>query len=846
MKKALFKLAAIFLSVCLMLSAGITFSAEDTATPTDFEVFIPDAYKVVDTLYDADGTNLRAVSNTANWKNWYNDPTTGTQYPTIKDEYGLSRGTTDCAYIDVEVLEQTEYFAVGMMIATRYEDTCDNFYYITSAADPTAADARWTPIEPVGYAEPQYSRLLDTTTEAEDDYIAYPHNNYYGTVDVIGNLPEGTTYLRIVTDNPVSGSAWSPVLDFVDVYDIDILNETRYNNALTGYTSAPVTVIEGYNDVDYSSIKITDSNMTQKSGGVNYRTDTNYFALTDSGTGYVTFTVNSDNAVETTIIFDESSSNKSLMSSKFYYATDISDKDNIVWKEFSKEYVAKKELGTKNASGNAIADSADARYHAYAYRFFNLPDDIAAMKIEIGQMKWAPTIDYIDIYEAETDTEAPSFDDVLSANGYETVATTYFDDNATLTELFAEGNNDVAIGTRDGSLGGRKNSYGIHPLSTSIANPYVIIPVEHYQAIETGLAINSSQKANGNLIFYASSDKSVWQQIPQSNIKTSEEASNADTNALKDTALLKKYRVTNLPEDTEYVKIRISTTAWWFLAIDYIDVYDIDTYANGRFDKAFDGYTTTLENTYFDDKSQALDNITLNDVTLYDRGTNLGGRESGDDQGYGLSLLNDNSSADPYVIIPVSDSNVIETGFVINKEKISEANLVFYTAETTDKESWQEVSVNNISSTYVDNSTLTTLNTSYYLRKQRITNLPEGTKYLVVHFGISGSAWWYNLLDYIDIYDAVEDEEPVCAHDNAKEYYNPVNKWIEKYCADDDALVIKGNANGDTALDICDLVSINNAITDTTDIDLFAAETDGVDGISDGDVAWLRKELLNR
>ncbi len=831
MKTNFKKLAAILLCVCIMLSVGIVLSAQTPAAgevETDFTKFLPADYVPVVELIN--GTNSLDSARIGNhYENLRQQKLDA--YPMVKDAYGLQRlSNQSYGYVDVKVETASEYFAIGMMVSKTAAATANLAltYYVTDAVD--YANAEWKPFDALGYSEPTYSAV------GNDDYANIA--DYCGKVEVVGNLPKGTTYLRVVVYN-TPGYWWTPVIDFIDVYDVDVEATGRYDRVLA-QDATPTTVIEHYDDADYSAIKIKDSNMQKKNGGVAYRvsSDNNYFAMTDNANGYISFTANSKQVIETVIIFD--TNNIGSMSSGFYYATDVSDIGNIVWEPIPNTSIAKKTLGGNNDTGNPIADKT--YYCAYAYRFYNLPSDIAAIKLELGSKNWAPTIDYIDIYDVSTG-ESVDFDNALSKNGYDTLESfTYFDTKGeSLDAIFADSTyyNGIEMKERGSSVGGRNNLDGYYGVSvTNISNPYVIIPVDDSNAIETGYVVNTSQISNGTdyayLTYFTSKDKQSWYEVSQSNIST-KTVDKSELSTLGTGYALRKQRVINLPEGTKYIKVCIKTTSWWFNLLDYIDVY-------GDYDNSFDGYSVELESNYLDNGEAGNLTYSSTDAQITKRG--MGGRDGNE---WSLSLKNASGiSLDGlYAVIPVNDTNFVEVGMIVGVGQASKMSF-YTTSDELDAETvtWQKLQKNISTLNITSNSTYVN-SASYVYRQHRINGIPEGTKYLKVKV-YGNNSWWHTVIDYIDVYSVTKNETPPCTHTGAKEYYNPINNTVEKYCANDGSLYIKGDANESGAVDIRDLVKLCKIAgnPEYADYDIYRAECNTAAGIDASDIVRLRDFVL--
>ena len=336
MKKALSKVLAIIVTVALMATASIimTATAEDDVV-TNYLNLLPVNYEAADKIFDVANESHSRVTMT-NWKFWGGSAA----YPTLEDQYGLTRVNADYAYLDIAVENATEYFAVGMMVHKNYfqNGKCENYYYVSENGE------NWKPIQPIGTAVPEISPHYG---------INFADTDYRVEVDVIGNLPEGSNYVRVLTVCP--SAAWTPIIDFVNIYDLG------YNYAASLYPETPAVSVEDpyWDATDFASINGTLTNLQKISNGLNYHTDANGFGLIDpSQAGYVTLDVNSKTSVETVLIFDKTRQ----MSVSFEYKASISA--DAEWLPLGKDSIAMKRLNNADAASASI--QSNANYELYA------------------------------------------------------------------------------------------------------------------------------------------------------------------------------------------------------------------------------------------------------------------------------------------------------------------------------------------------------------------------------------------------------------------------------------------------------------------------------------------------
>lgn len=1001
MKKVLAKVLAIIITVALMVTASIVMTAMAENVATDISVFLPEGYGAVpvDSVFDTANelvTHGRIVGS-YNWNGWSGNASS----PMIKDAHGMQRkqaNASEHAYITFEVKNTREYFAVGMVIASQYVGVCDNFYY-------TSADGiNWKPIKPIGYAEPALT--VETT-------------GYIGEVDLIGNMPEGTKYLRVATHNPKSNSWWAPLFDFVDVYDIDIADADRFAATAAGYKAT--TTIESLANFNASPLKIGAVSGLQSAGDAtrNYRTtDTSFITPSANAKGSLAFKVNDKQVVETTTVFDEAPANIAAMSIEFFYTTDA-DAAEIVWAELPITSIAKTPTLTVKSDG---VTAFTGNYRAYTYRLFNLPEGTEGIQIVLGSKTWAPTIDYIDILDVDI-AYAPRFEAVM--NGYADKATTVIESYAEFTAsplvigaptglqsasdstrnyrttntmfitpsanakgnlafmvddtqvietatVFDEGSanisamsieffytTDVNAATvswtalpessiaktptqtvkSDGTTAFTGNYRGyvyrlfnlpegtegiqivlgsktwaptidyidIYDLDTDLTDATrfeaalkdtkASTTIESWDAFNasalkigtpSGLQhasdttrnyrttdnkfITPSANAKGNLAFKVNDSQVVetttvfdesasniaamsieffystnidaetiaWQPVPAASIaKTNTLTVKSDgVTAMPGNYRAYTYRLFNLPEGTEGIKIVLGSKTW-APTIDYIDIYDVDKYAEGRYEAAFNGIYTEVNTSYFDSNRKINDAgyvVSYEGLTVHSSG--LGVNEA--------NYAKADTTAGGNVVINVTDKQLVRTGLVVHKGQKANTYLTYYVS--ADNANWTKLTDRHIASQEEIRTTVAANpnTTDYYLVEERLTNLPVGTKYLKVE--VTTPTAWQPGLDFIYVYDVAEAPH---VHSFGDWLYNPLKHTVEKFCEDDNTYYIKGNvadvSETDEVLDIYDIIMMNEIAGGAE----FNGEADVLDGDGSGvfdlaDLTWLRKFILRK
>lgn len=805
MKKGLFRTLAIILSVVMMLTVSIitTVSAEGDVV-TDYVTLLPAGYDVADKIFDVANESNSRVSAMTNWKYWGGSAT----YPTLEDQYGLTRVNSGYAYLDIEVENSTEYFAVGMMIHKSYfqNGKCENYYY-------TSADGEnWKPILPVGTAVPETSPHYS---------LNFADTDYRFEVDVVGNLPNDAEYIRVVTFCP--NVAWTPILDFVNVYDFG------YDYAVSLYPVSPDVSIEEprWDTADMSLVNATVTNLEQKSVGVNYRSDTNTFGLTDHAQpGYVTLDANYRTSIETVVIVDK----RYQISVSFEYKSSIAA--DAEWLPLESGSIASKKL--KNADAASTSVQGNENYELYAYRLYNLPEDIVSLRIKLvgtTTATWVPHIDYIDVYENPvTEDDATRF--AAAFDGYKDSATTTYFDDKTTSHAGVVTLNNVKVGTKGM---GNRNSVDWSATVTSITDAYVIIPVNSANVVEAGLRVASDHADAISLSFYASADNTEW-------FKILDEYDSTITETTSTNYPVERYRVTNIPSGTQYLKICFDVDTTWAQTLDYVDIYDVDPFYD-----VLDGYekTVTIEegDTDLSEKTLEVNNLV--------KGTGGGGVVY-----YRMDNINyfkPNGSVTGYVSFEVDENDIIEITSVFDMNNSSVMSAAFYYTTNTDVSNltdadWTElpsssVAVKNMGKYRTDGVQIASTTSNYQAMTYRLYDLPEGTVAVKVAIGTRG---WAPTIDYIDIY-----KTETHTHTFGDWLYNPIKHTVEKFCEYDDTFMIKGNAfeaaEDADVLDILDVVMMNAAAAgEDVIINTETADTDATGVIDAADVTWLRKFMLRK
>lgn len=814
MKKGLFRALAITLSAVMMLAVCIitTVSAEEVVT--DYTTLLPAGYEAADKIYDvANEENSRVISRN-NWKYWGGSAA----YPTLEDQYGLTRVGADYAYLDIAVENATEYFAVGMMVHKSFfqNGKCENYYYISVDGE------NWKAVLPLGTATPETSPHYS---------LNFADTDYRFEVDVIGSFPEDTKYFRAVTFCPTA--AWTPILDFVNIYDAAEVApvQVEFDTALNGcdgdsvktYFDDTKTIADLFSEDEYYGVTLGDRagidigyrTTAGKEWGIYVSAD-KIQKYTDHLSGpYFVIPVSDDGAIETGHSF---TSTKGADYGLVYYAS--SDKEN--WTRIPDTCIASVEYTAETEQTYATIPSA-MLYRRQ--RLTNLPEGTKYVKMYIYNTGWWDVIlDYVDVYDSEE-----RFEEIFS--GYSDKATTtYFDDSNTNHSDVVTFNNVTVGGKGMGNRAGGDWS----ATATSTADAWISIPVTDANVVETAVRISNDYASKIGLVFYESANNVDWVKVSNSNVAITKEPTN--------TAYpVEKYRVANLSKDTRYLKISFDIVNTWAQTLDYVDVFEVNPFYT-----AFEGkeiYSANVIEGFVDPYKEKL--IGYENVA---NGTTTGSTIQFRNVEY-LGVIDKNyfklsaDSTEAYVAFLADSTKLIETTSVFDNNHLGSMKVEFMYSENTDNSGWVAlpdkcVTKSNGITKKPDGTSLG----NYTAYTYRLTDLPENTKSIKIVFGTRA---WAPTIDYIDIFDTVH------THTFGEWLYNPIKHTVEKFCEDDYTFVVKGNI-ADTeevrdTLDILDIVRLNAFAGGADfDIELDVADTDESGVIDLADLTWIRNFILRK
>ena len=503
----------------------------------------------------------------------------------------------------------------------------------------------------------------------------------------------------IATSLPLALISWAAAPDFDEIFANyeDVASKTYFDNNTAINTAGYVA--------DYDNVGVYAAGLGTR--------EANYLKALSVPGGSVTIKVDHDNAVETGLVVHKNKLASTYLT--FYTSSDMQN-----WEKVSDNKIALREENCTTVA--ASPNSTD--YTLRRQRIAGFPEGTRYLKVELTTADaWQPGLDYIDVFNPDR------FEKVLS--GYETTPSkTYFDTNLALnTEGYLAGYNSVTLAAA--GLGYREGNY-VKPDSTSGA--FVAIEINSKNLVETGLVIANARLGDTSLSFYTSSDMLNWTPVSADNIVSEEIARDANYT-------VRKQRVFGFEAGARYLKIQINTTQTWQPGLDYIDVYALD-----RFDSVLDGFEETPSKIYFDDNTNLdAEGFVVAFSNLTRKASGLGTRDG--------NHVNANSNAGGYVVIELADTNAFETGLVVHKNKLNTSSLKFYTS--SDMQEWTETTSENIVSS--QNPCVTVNNppntTDYYLRRERVSEIPLGTRYLKVEI-VTADAWQPGL-DYIDVYNEI-------------------------------------------------------------------------------------------
>lgn len=477
------------------------------------------------------------------------------------------------------------------------------------------------------------------------------------------------------------------------------------------------TILENFDNVAYKTYFDNSTNLTTEGFVVGYSNvdrlaaglgcrDANYIKPKTTAGGYVVIEIADNNAVEAGLVVHKSQTATS-------YLTFYTSPDNATWTEVSAEKIAKTE-----AICTTVAPTPNTTdYYLRRHRFADLPLGTKYLKVEVSTAAaWQPGLDYIDLFAPSKYAKA--------LEGYNTTPIkTYFDNNTAITaEGYVAGYHNVAIAAA--GLGYREGNY---LKANDASGGWVAVEVADSYLLEAGLVIHKDRLGDTSLDFYTSPDKTEWTKLSSDNIALAQKANEKNASYY-----IRQHRVYGLPEGTKYVKVVINTTQAWQPGLDYIDIYEPD-----RFADVLQGYSDTPDKTYFDNNTAITAEgyvVGYHNVAVAAAG--LGYREG--------NYVKANDASGGFVVIEANDKNVIETGLVVHKDRLLDTSLVFYTS--ADNVNFTRLPLESIATSQKQNEK----NTNYYVRRERLFGLPEGTKYIKIE--IKTTQAWQPGLDYIDVY----------------------------------------------------------------------------------------------
>jgi len=814
MKKILPKILGGFMSLVLLISACMVSVVASETVDTTLD--IPDGYAEVDvilngsTISNITGTTTLAITHerVVSFSNLHLQQ--GGALPAYIKDYGDNRlvrlnqseNGDDTAEIVLSVADN-EAVSFGYMRGVNDAD-CINAAYYTSPDN-----VNWRPIA----ASDSASRELEANTLSSGSVDAW-----VGVEDIVTDLPEGTRYLKVIVYATESYKWWCSTIDYIRVFDIDPLNDGKFDTRFAGYdTVNKAANIESYANLTNSHLYVSSYNLLEKNGGgfptYNSNDGNGFATAAPANTANVVLNVDSSLALEIAMVksTQDQYANTRL---NFLYSAD----NETYYKLPSTAY----SLKTSDYKSNGT--TALGAYKAYIYRLSDLPEDINYLKVEIiGGATWTNGIDYI--YAYDIDIYADGRFDAAFGSGDKVVEKEYFLTNTAInTEGYVVDYSNVAV--LSAGLGHRDGNY----VKANDANGgYVVIEADADKYYELGLKLSNQHLATAGLNFYISEDNVTYSPLDKAYISAVQEQ--IDTTAY----YFRRYRLANLPEGTKYLKVEIYTPAAWNPGLDYIDVIVDDINDADRFAGFFDGYNAVASKTYFDDNTTDLSYLSGNsNVVLAWAG--LGYRDT--------NYIKATATPDAYVVLPVEDNSALEAGLVYQTAQAANCGLKFYFS--ADNSVWAQADTINLAVS--DNPIAATNNgaaagrTDCSLRQYRVANLPVGTKFVKIEMYTANV--WQPAIEYVDVFDKAE-ATCDCAVSGGF-FYNPITKLVEGYCDSCAKVIARGDANEDGEVNILDLIRTKHYLvnSENVSVNLVTADVNNDGTVQATDLVAIERFIL--
>ncbi len=791
--KKIISLIAATVVIALTLSMAIL-PLNVFADTVDCEIAVPEGYALAETLITDESGKLGNARILESY-NWAYKQNSLVAYMDNAD--GCQRieanGYNEEAYIVLSV-DDSMAVKVGMTIYDGHAETASNTYYAS------ADGVKWTRVGIAAY-----------NVETIDEVNGY--TDYFGRVELVTNLPKGTTQLRIVTNNSYPYAWYNPFLDFINVYEkLPEGTTLTFDTALDTYEDVAEKTYFGDNTAIGNIGFYSYSNMTIGAQGYGYL-ENNHASPTATSDAYIILAVDETKALEVgTMIYTGNEATNSIN----YYVSE----DAVLWSKLNADNVLTKDTpDTPNKVGTKT-------YCLRQDRVVNLPEATKYVKVEVvtPTVSWTQLgIDYIDVYSLASEESTLDYNTALS--DYNTdEKTTYFDNNTAIESVGVYSYNNMKVASA--GLGYREANYAI-PTATSDA--YVVLKADDLTALEVGTKIANSRIGDTFVNYYVSEDAATWTKLGDSNVFTNE-----DTTTISGYCL-RMDRVVNLPLSTRYIKVEVVTAATWQPGVDYIDVYTKDAekserFDSERFDKALNDYKSEAVTTYFD----IAGNTALEALYSYENGSMKSGGVNYQAKESNYFALAANGTGN--FVIAIDDENALEIASVIEKSRIAATSIEFFTSSNA--ENWSELSKISIASKYVytkDDGSDMQSNNAYFTRIDRLFDLPEGTAFIKVE--ITGHAWQPGI-DHVSVFES--------GHKTAAFVYNEFTCLYETVCSDCGEIIYCGDVNADDEIDARDVVRIKKHLGDKENVVLeaLAGDTDSDGEITATDMSWIRTALL--
>lgn len=389
-----------------------------------------------------------------------------------------------------------------------------------------------------------------------------------------------------------------------------------------------------------------------------------------------------------------------------------------------------------------------------------LPAGTTQLKVTIDSaVWWQPAIDYVKLYDVASEDDSVKVAPYLAGTTVaESVLWMSADESqwSTLDSNSEDEENHVVLDYDNWSFGKKHENGGQYGYDDrwsiqrgSEKDAYIVLAVDDEMLIEVGTQAHESWADVITNTFFASADGETWTQLECVTERRTRE---------QDEKLAPSYVgifdvVTALPEGTTQVKIVTSSgnaeNSWWTPLMDYINlrrVVDLDYLAAD-----LEGYEV-VTHIGFTDQGDALNLLASHEnwnsgnqgVTYEDSWSAQRKNGVWDDA---TMILNVDGSTSPKV----------QVATVIGEGLYSVTTNTYYTS--ADGETWTKVEdVLTVDMTHADNEKAPE---GWVVRVEQLNSIPYDATQLKIVTSTNNTpeSWWSPLIDYIDLYAPVAEQE---------------------------------------------------------------------------------------